>query len=74
MDIRNYTHIVFGFEHYNPLGIVRSLGEKGIRPIGIIIKGKIIIASTPALASNPTPEPPNSALISGTKYKKPHIP
>lgn len=33
-------HIVFGFEHYNPLGIVRSLGECGIQPIAIVIKSK----------------------------------
>lgn len=37
--VKEYKHIVFGFEHYNPLGIVRSLGEAGIRPIGIIVKG-----------------------------------
>lgn len=37
-DIKKHKHIVFGFEHYNPLGIVRSLGEKNIEPIGIIIK------------------------------------
>ena len=24
------TIIVFGIEHYNPLGIIRSLGEQGI--------------------------------------------
>ena len=36
--IKDYDHIVFGYEHYNPLGIVRSLGENGIRPIGIIIR------------------------------------
>ena len=32
------NYIIFGFEHYNPLGIARSLGESGIKPIGIIIK------------------------------------
>ncbi len=37
--VKEYKHIVFGFEHYNPLGIVRSLGEAGIRPIGIIVDG-----------------------------------
>lgn len=36
-NIKAHTHIVFGFEHYNPLGIVRSLGENGIQPVGIII-------------------------------------
>lgn len=34
--MKNY--IVFGFEHYNPLGLVRSLGENGIKSIGIIIR------------------------------------
>lgn len=42
--MKNY--IVFGFEHYNPLGIVRSLGEYGIKPVGIIIKGKRKITSS----------------------------
>jgi len=39
MNIREHKFIVFGFEHYNPLGIVRSLGEIGINPDAIIIKG-----------------------------------
>ena len=29
------NYIIFGFEHYNPLGIARSLGESGIKPIVI---------------------------------------
>lgn len=45
IDINKNIHIVFGFEHYNPLGIVRSLGEAGIRPICIIIKDKRPITS-----------------------------
>lgn len=37
MDIRDHRFIVFGEEyHYNPLGVVRSLGENGIRPIVIV--------------------------------------
>lgn len=47
MDERNckelYKHkfIVFCYDHYNPLGIIRSLGEKGIRAIVILnCKGK----------------------------------
>lgn len=36
--LKNHKFIVWGFEHYNPLGIVRSLGEEGIRPYTIIIK------------------------------------
>jgi len=36
MDIRDYTFIVFSEEqHYNPLGVVRSLGEYGINPITV---------------------------------------
>lgn len=44
-DIKLYKHIVFGDEHYNPLGIIRSLGESGITPILIAIKGKTRITS-----------------------------
>lgn len=43
--IKRHKFIVFGFEHYNPLGIVRSLGEEGIYPIGIILKQKKKITS-----------------------------
>ena len=38
-------YIVFCQEHYNPLGIIRSLGEYGIKPIVIIKKGKYRLAS-----------------------------
>lgn len=38
--IEQHKHIVFGNEHYNPLGVIRSLGEYGIRPIAIIINKK----------------------------------
>ena len=35
-------YIVFvSKEHYNPLGIVRTLGEAGIRPIVVIVKGDL---------------------------------
>lgn len=44
-DITDHEFIVFGNEHYNPLGIVRSLGERGIKPIGVIIKNKKPIVS-----------------------------
>ena len=39
------NYIIFGFEHYNPLGIARSLGESEIKPIGIIIKNNRKITS-----------------------------
>ena len=38
-------HIVFAQEHYNPLGLIRSLGESGIKPIAIILKGSQKLAS-----------------------------
>lgn len=45
MNLKAHTFIVFSEEHYNPLGVIRSLGENGLAPVGIIIK------SAPALAS-----------------------
>lgn len=38
-------YIVFGREHYNHLGVIRSLGENGIKPIAIIVKSKMKLAS-----------------------------
>ncbi len=40
-----HLFIVIAIEHYNPLGIIRSLGEKGISPVYVAIKGKLEIAS-----------------------------
>ena len=37
--------IVFGGEHYNPLGAIRSLGEAGMNPIAIIVRGEHRITS-----------------------------
>lgn len=34
----NHLVIIFALEHYNPLGLIRSLGENGIDPIYISIK------------------------------------
>ena len=36
-NIKDHKFIVFCGDHYNPLGIVRSLGEEGIRPIVILV-------------------------------------
>lgn len=36
----NHLCIVFAQEHFNPLGIIRSLGEKGISPVYIAVKRK----------------------------------
>ena len=38
--------IVMAVEHYNTLGLIRSLGEAGVEPIYIAIKGKARVAST----------------------------
>lgn len=36
----NNIVIVFALEHYNPLGLIRGLGENGINPIFIAVKRK----------------------------------
>lgn len=36
--IQNHKFIVFALDHYNPLGVIRSLGEAGISPIYIAEK------------------------------------
>ena len=33
--------IVFALDHYNPLGMIRSLGERGIRPIYIAVRHRM---------------------------------
>lgn len=38
--MRNYIVFV-SKEHYNPLGIIRTLGEAGIRPIAVIVRGDL---------------------------------
>ena len=40
MDFRDHLHIVFCSDHYNPLGVVRSLGEEGIKPIAILVSNE----------------------------------
>ena len=35
-EVFKHKHIVFAQEHYNPLGIIRSLGEQGIKPIVVL--------------------------------------
>lgn len=42
---KEHICIVIAIEHYNPLGQIRSLGEAGVRPVYISIKGKTRIAS-----------------------------
>lgn len=48
----NRLYIVMAIEHYNPLGQIRSLGEAGIAPVYIAIKGRAKIASTSKYISN----------------------
>lgn len=43
--VTNHKCIVFAEEHYNPLGVIRSLGEYGIKPIGIFINSDEKLAS-----------------------------
>ena len=48
MDIerlKKHKFIVIGYEHYNPLGVIRSLGENGIHPIVLMLKSDVKIAS-----------------------------
>lgn len=44
--LKDKQFVVIGMEHYNPLGVIRSLGEYGIKPDYIAIKHKLPIAST----------------------------
>lgn len=44
-ELHNHEFIVFAMDHYNPLGVVRSLGENGIHPIVIAEKSKTDISS-----------------------------
>lgn len=37
-ELNRHLFIVFALDHYNPLGAIRSLGEKGIKPIFIAVK------------------------------------
>lgn len=43
--LSNHTFIIYGGEHYNPLGMVRSLGEEGIKSIVIIDEHKQKVTS-----------------------------
>ena len=39
--IKNREFIVFALDHYNPLGMIRSLGEHGIHPIYIAVRHRM---------------------------------
>jgi D-aspartate ligase len=45
-ELKNHKFIVLGAEHYNPLGIVRSLGEEGITPIVVTRNSKLKVTSS----------------------------
>jgi len=45
IEIRKHRFIVFGFEHYNTLGVIRSLGEVGIHPTVILHMTNMLEAS-----------------------------
>lgn len=38
--LKDKIFIVFGVDHYNPLGVIRTLGENGIKPIYIVLKSR----------------------------------
>lgn len=41
----NVKCVVFCGEHYNPLGVIRSLGENGYRPDAIVVRSRTPLAS-----------------------------
>lgn len=43
--LKEHEHIIFAMDHYNPLGLVRSLGEEGLQPIVIAERSKTNISS-----------------------------
>lgn len=45
-SMNGHIVIVFALEHYNPLGLIRSLGENNIYPVYIAVKRREPIAST----------------------------
>lgn len=44
-SLSSHKFIVIGSEHYNPLGVIRSLGEAGIASIAIVRRGQYQFAS-----------------------------
>ena len=47
-ELKKYKFIVLGAEHYNSLGIVRSLGEERIKPIVVNLNSKFKVTSSSA--------------------------
>jgi D-aspartate ligase len=75
----NQKYIVFAVEHYNTLGLVRSLGEKGMNPIYIGIKGKAKLAGSSRYVAKThyvdTQEEGYNLLLSeyGNEEQKPYV-
>lgn len=44
-ELKRHSFLVLGQEHYNPLGIVRTLGENGIRSTVIVYGGGVRLTS-----------------------------
>ena len=44
-SLKQHLCIVFAIEHYNPLGVIRTLGKRGIRPDYIAVKGRVRLSS-----------------------------
>lgn len=44
-SIKGHLCIVFALEHYNPLGMIRGLGQNGINPIYISVKRRGEVAT-----------------------------
>lgn len=53
-EIKKYTFIIIGEEHYTSLGAVRSLGEYGIKPDVFLLKNKIRLTSKSKYIKNLT--------------------
>lgn len=43
--VKGHEIIVFGMEHYNPLGLIRTLGRYGHSPVYIAMKGRGVASS-----------------------------
>lgn len=43
--LENRLVIVFAMEHYNPLGLIRTLGRYGIHPVYIAVRGRGVASS-----------------------------
>lgn len=50
--LKDHICIAFAIEHYNPLGVIRSLGEAGISPDYIAVNGRAKVASTSKYINN----------------------